>query len=348
MINKRIDWIDCVKGITILLVIISHTVSNAIIRGAIFSFHMPLFFIVSCMTFKCSDNIPMFKNKMVKALKHLVSPILIIWLLGILIEWGHVLVGSSKTDINFSYYMKKVEVLFWGSGVNVVQNGRCVAALGIPWFLFALFLGRCLFDFIQIKVKGRLLVEVICLLSGLGVILGEFCWLPFSVDIALAIQPFFYIGHKFPKEKLEQKEFLKFILWFGVWGLTFALCYILSSSYLELAPRRYVLYPFSYFVAIAGTTMVCEFSMFLRTRTELYKIFCYLGKYSLYLLCIHCMDGIWHPVWSIAGNQYIASVLRVVSDVFVFGLVMLLVSIFNKLVIISFRRKVIHGGNDAK
>lgn len=50
---KRIDYIDIVKGITIILMIIGH-VSNipTILRTFIFSFHMPLFFIISGYTFK--------------------------------------------------------------------------------------------------------------------------------------------------------------------------------------------------------------------------------------------------------------------------------------------------------
>lgn len=40
----RVKWIDYAKGITMLLVIIiGHTISDDLIRGMIFSFHMPLF-----------------------------------------------------------------------------------------------------------------------------------------------------------------------------------------------------------------------------------------------------------------------------------------------------------------
>lgn len=50
---KRIEWIDCAKGIAMFLVILGHTVSSdwssieKLIRAVIFSFHMPLFFILS-------------------------------------------------------------------------------------------------------------------------------------------------------------------------------------------------------------------------------------------------------------------------------------------------------------
>lgn len=45
--TKRIAWIDIAKGIAILLMIIGHELpSNCHLYGLIFSFHMPLFFIL--------------------------------------------------------------------------------------------------------------------------------------------------------------------------------------------------------------------------------------------------------------------------------------------------------------
>lgn len=64
--KKRIDWVDCAKGITILLVIIGHTVStdaSNMTRAGIFSFHMTLFFILSCVTGKLSENNDEFVRK---------------------------------------------------------------------------------------------------------------------------------------------------------------------------------------------------------------------------------------------------------------------------------------------
>lgn len=65
--RQRIDWIDFAKGITILLVIIGHNVSGPL-RGAIFSFHMPLFFILSCVTYSWSKIV---NNGYIKPKRHL-------------------------------------------------------------------------------------------------------------------------------------------------------------------------------------------------------------------------------------------------------------------------------------
>ncbi len=56
MSKTRINWIDCAKGIAILLVIAGHTIEQPVIRGVIFSFHMPLFFILSCMTYRFATS----------------------------------------------------------------------------------------------------------------------------------------------------------------------------------------------------------------------------------------------------------------------------------------------------
>lgn len=51
-IKKRIDWLDIAKGIAIICTIIGHSVEKNKIGVFIFSFHMPLFFILSGYTLK--------------------------------------------------------------------------------------------------------------------------------------------------------------------------------------------------------------------------------------------------------------------------------------------------------
>ena len=45
---NRIVYIDIIKGIAIILVIMGHVLSDpSLLRNAIYTFHMPLFFIIS-------------------------------------------------------------------------------------------------------------------------------------------------------------------------------------------------------------------------------------------------------------------------------------------------------------
>lgn len=55
--GERLDHIDACKGIGILLVILGHTNVPSIVHTIIYSFHMPLFFIISGYLFseaKCA------------------------------------------------------------------------------------------------------------------------------------------------------------------------------------------------------------------------------------------------------------------------------------------------------
>lgn len=55
---KRIDWIDVAKGIGIILMVMGHTSMPDAINRWIYSFHMPLFFLLSGLLFiPCSHNV---------------------------------------------------------------------------------------------------------------------------------------------------------------------------------------------------------------------------------------------------------------------------------------------------
>lgn len=66
--KERIEYIDVAKGITILLVVVGHVESApSPLRSLIYSFHMPLFFILSGFFFKKGDVLGTIK-KMVPSL----------------------------------------------------------------------------------------------------------------------------------------------------------------------------------------------------------------------------------------------------------------------------------------
>ena len=52
---KRVDYLDYAKGIAIILVVLGHIFSGGNIKTYIYSFHMPLFFIISGYLFNYSN-----------------------------------------------------------------------------------------------------------------------------------------------------------------------------------------------------------------------------------------------------------------------------------------------------
>jgi len=239
--DKRIDWIDCSKGIAILLVIFGHTITSSgtrleqVLRGGIFSFHMPLFFILSCVTYNLSSGSKQFREKTKKAFRHLIIPALVLYGLRTLIN----IINNIATIEWSSYIVEKASTLVWGSGVNVTLPDRVIPAFGMMWFFVALFCGRTLFDYLHLKMNNIMFVVVICICTISGVILGSAQWLPLSFDVALAAMPFFWFGHYLKRVDISNKTALCGVVSFVVWESSLAFSYIIGNNYLELAGRRY-------------------------------------------------------------------------------------------------------------
>lgn len=74
--RKRINWIDIAKGIAIVLMIIGHDVTfGGNVRNLIFSFHMPIFFLLTGYTIRPYNQI---YKATFKDFKNLIIPVLIV------------------------------------------------------------------------------------------------------------------------------------------------------------------------------------------------------------------------------------------------------------------------------
>lgn len=316
--RQRIDWIDFAKGITILLVIIGHNVSNPL-RGVIFSFHMPLFFILSCVTYRWSENGEQLVCKTEKAFKHLIIPAMFLSIISIMKFAISENISNNLASVKL--FAKQIILMgTFASGVDVDIFGEGVPAIGLQWFLVVLFCGRSLFDYCNLRVKNNRLLYLSIIVSILGVFIGKIQKLPLSFDVALAIFFFFWLGKNFDKFQIEKNTYKKLFLSLTVWIALLAVTYLYAHSYLELATREYTFFPLCYIIAIAGTIMISTLSVLLCRTKSLSKPILYVGKNSLYLLCIHKIDFLWMN-WCQGMNQYIRAMLAAVVDLFVFVLV---------------------------
>ena len=155
MAKERIEWIDIAKGITILLVIVGHGTINGVLRGIIFSFHMPLFFILSSITFRLSENRDMFVRKTERAFVHLMLAAIGIYFFRTLLHMVQNYSALQLSDLHAlkDYLAERVNIFVYGSGVATPVGDTRIPALGVPWFLIALFFGRTLFDYMHLKLK---------------------------------------------------------------------------------------------------------------------------------------------------------------------------------------------------
>lgn len=328
---NRIEWIDMTKGLIMPLVIIGHTVSSgftgSITRGLIFSFHMPLFFILSCLTYRCSTDAASFNNKTLKAARHLLIPILFVWI----VNYIYLATLIPEVVLTRNYFKSYLYTLFFASGVDGQYSNISYTAIGIPWFFSALFFGRTIFDWIHMNFEKKQVAIICCIISLLGIALGSAQWLPLSLDIAMAVVVFFYIGNSLKSYDITKRPMLRLIIFGALWIITLFITFpdVSQWTYLELACRRYSVFPLCYITAFFGTMFFCEIGYIFSKIPYITKPFAYIGKNSIYLLIIHCLDGVFYKLYVNYQEQgeFKLALARLISNLIVFAIVMLVVEI---------------------
>lgn len=332
--KERIKWIDCTKGVAILLVILGHTLTGGKLglplRGVIYSIHMPLFFIISAATYHASKSGSQYLHNMRSAAKHLLIPALGLFLFELIYN---TLWQSPASALQGDYWINQLLRLLWASGTTFTLAGRSIVRVGLWWFLVALFVGRSIFDVIQWKLSGWKVPLICAVISVIGVLIGQFQRLPFSLDIALAIQPFFYIGFNLKKVDFSKHVARNLLLFGAVWLFTLWLTFpnFYTMTYLELAARRYPLYPICFICSLAGTLLVCQICFFATTKFKtLTRPLCFIGMQSLVLMVIHSADELLRNLWNVEASQFVSAALRIGIDLLLLALWMLSVSFFKK------------------
>ena len=126
--KTKINYIDYSKGIAILFVIFGHVYwGNNIVTTWIYSFHMPLFFIISGFLLKLNKNKDI-KSVILKKFKSLMVPYILFSIINIL-----------------GYYLIN-DLLYIGLRENIF-NTITLFGVGALWFLPALFISETLFLF---------------------------------------------------------------------------------------------------------------------------------------------------------------------------------------------------------
>lgn len=292
---SRLEWIDIAKGFACLLVIVGHTISpDSTLYRYIFSFHMPLFFILAGYTFKPKPLAPLVTS----SAKRLLIPYTLVFLLwhGMLALKSGPITGQSIQSLALTYV--------FASGIDL-QKPK-VVAVGMAWFLVVLFVARILFNVYATASQRATrplapLGILSCLSLAIGYTLGARLgiYLPFSFDIALIAVFFMYVGYAAKQLKVFDKISHA---WFALPVSTAVWLITSSNSSLELATRSYHNVALAYIAAIAGTLSVCLAAAVLSKATHpaitftIKKTLLFYGREGMAVYCVHALD--WWIAWS--------------------------------------------------
>ena len=310
--SKRLDWIDIAKGIAMILVIVGHTVPNpSPLRHAIFSFRMPVFFILAGYTFRPKP----WRELLSGSVSRLLVPYVVLAL-----AWQVPTFLMSGAPLTSGTLVAGLKTLVFASGVDVPGLG--VTAVGMAWFLAALFTSRLLFNVLvrlfDRRGIGVVWQGVVCAaiaFCGLSVSRLMGVYLPLDLDLSCYIVLLMWVGYTARQRRLEPSV-SKPLLFIGLAAL----------SGLELSSRRVDGFVAATIAALAGSYCVCWVSMALEKLKDVSVlgsferalVFC--GQASLAIFAIHAVD--WFIPWqtmpllmTLSASWLFASIVRCACDI---------------------------------
>ena len=261
--NKRIDWIDISKGIAIILMVLGHTSIPEPISKYIWSFHMPLFFMVSGMMFK-----PKYKDILeyiTKRVKTLIVPYCFFSAIVFVSYYG-------------TEYWRPYEIYMGWTGYAL-------------WFIPVLFLSELfLFEISKIKDKRYVFAVLLCL-TILGWLLSYFnIKLPYKVDAVPFASIFLLIGYFGKSVFLNYKPNL--CITFVLLCVSIALSQILPKTGVGANAMGYVL-P-NIINAVVGTCSIFAFSQIIEAKAYCFsKPLIWCGSNSIFIMAFSQILGYW-------------------------------------------------------
>ena len=275
MKEQRNIEIDIMKGIAILCVMLGHTTWIPGWLGSfIYSFHMPLFFIVSGYFAKTySEYQGNGWDYLLKNMRQLVAPYIVIAGLSCIFPLVQAIHYS-----DMSLVTHKALALVLATDKTWEDS---LFDYDIPpiWFLLALFWGRMIFYWLSKWEKW--LIPISALLTIAVILLHPYIVTPFCLGRGLEGLVFIAIGWAYRK--------YSFPLWLKIAGGVCWLCSMWLGG-LDMYFYRYSCMPIDIIGACGGTLAIYYVSKGL-AKTALKPFFAWCGRNSLFILGAHTIES---------------------------------------------------------
>ena len=201
--QQKIEWVNALKTIGILAVILGHIASPW--GQFIFSWHMPLFFLVAGFFIKFDLDI---KSFLIKDFKRLLAPYFIFTLFALVVTIAKVYVLHRPS---LDYGQELLAIFFWMNESSLMHTYGFVL-----WFLPALFLARFFLYLIKKYIKF-VLIQVLIVVALF--IISFYITLPFALDKAFNAVIWVFLGNTLMRLYRGDREIIYFLSFVFVIGI---------------------------------------------------------------------------------------------------------------------------------
>ena len=260
-----IKEISIAKGIGIVLVVMGHRPYNGLVQSIIYSFHMPLFFLISGYLY--NDKYNNLFEYVKKSAKTILLPYLYACVFYIIVYYvigRHC--GEDANDYReFNYALYAI----------IYGNYKALFFNGVLWFLPCLFINNILLCIILKYIKFKEVALVILCICGYTL---KNMHLVFNIDIAFITVAFSYIGYKIKNIKINNTPIIAIIILYVI--------FFYINTTIDVANREYGNIIIFVMCGSLGSIIVLYLSCFL-INTKLEKQFMALGENSMLIMTTH-------------------------------------------------------------
>lgn len=262
--KKRLEWIDNIRGVMIILVAIGHIITDGSIDNTFNSImRMPTFFMISGFLFKFKPIKPYLKHKFT----HLIIPYFI-YLIPIL---------AIQMYLEGNSFLEYVTRLILGGAFLYGQSG-------VFWFITCLFFTQQIFNLFNGWPTQKIALIMLLFLSTayINAIFFPNILIPMSINVCLYSCPLFFLGFIFKKhiEKINVPIILPIIILLLIYVLS---TFYFNNLYTNMSHREYGV-PFLSFIlsVISGLCVILLFKPFKNLH-----FFSFFGRASLVIMYLH-------------------------------------------------------------
>lgn len=277
----RLQSVDIAKGIGMLCIIAGHG-SNQSVNSIVFTFHVPLFFLISGYFFHPSTDVASTTRK---RCTRLIAPYI---LCSLACSLGNGLVCALRGNPQESWNALTDMFIraLYGSG-SPTSPVLGIGPIGAIWFLLALFWALLMYEFIADKKWAS---PVVLGLFAVGFATRGW-WLPLSIQPALCAIVFVHIGYLAkqnqnlwrPEGKVSPAIPIAAVV---VW----LVAYTFDGNGMSLARNFFDNVPVNIIGAVAGTIVVLTVALAFSKVPILNHALELFGRNSLVVMCFHLFD----------------------------------------------------------
>jgi acyltransferase len=208
IVDKRIVWIDTLRGIGITLVVQGHYSSNSFATAYIYSFHVPLFFFVSGYLFRngrYSGYLDILKNKV----QTRIVPYVFFFLVSYVLQLLRLSSSAGMNPLSLMAVDDFRPMFFQQMALLLRSNGESLKNINVAlWFIPCLLVTELMFYSLHrltsSDIKKISAVLVLFALGGYAESIYVHQNLPWAIDTALTALVFYGLGYVYRNSQLPR------------------------------------------------------------------------------------------------------------------------------------------------